>query len=99
MVEMRWPETFITSSIRPISQKSPSSSSRAPSPKKYTLSERLEPGDPARALLSPELFEAPVVDVGLRVGLPGELGRGRIPALLQEQRLDRVSGRPLGLTS
>src|ERR1700694_491951 len=35
MVEMRWPETFITSSTRPSSQKSPSSSRRAPSPTKY----------------------------------------------------------------
>ncbi len=35
IVEMRWPETFITSSTRPSSQKSPSSSIRAPSPAKY----------------------------------------------------------------
>ena len=34
IVEMRWPETFITSSTRPSSQKSPSSSIRAPSPAK-----------------------------------------------------------------
>jgi hypothetical protein len=34
IVEMRWPETFITSSTRPSSQKSPSSSMRAPSPAK-----------------------------------------------------------------
>ena len=34
MVEMRCPETFITSSTRPSSQKSPSSSTRAPSPTK-----------------------------------------------------------------
>ena len=38
IVEMRWPETFITSSTRPSSQKSPSSSIRAPSPAKYTSS-------------------------------------------------------------
>ena len=35
IVEMRWPETFITSSTRPSSQKSPSASIRAPSPAKY----------------------------------------------------------------
>ena len=35
IVEMRWPETFITSSTRPSSQKSASSSMRAPSPAKY----------------------------------------------------------------
>ena len=34
IVEIRWPETFITSSTRPRSQKSPSSSIRAPSPAK-----------------------------------------------------------------
>ena len=34
IVEMRCPETFITSSTRPSSQKSPSSSTRAPSPTK-----------------------------------------------------------------
>jgi glutamate/tyrosine decarboxylase-like PLP-dependent enzyme len=34
IVEMRWPETFITSSTRPSSQKSPSASMRAPSPAK-----------------------------------------------------------------
>ena len=34
MVETRWPETFITSSTRPRSQKYPSSSSLAPSPVK-----------------------------------------------------------------
>jgi len=34
IVEMRWPETFITSSTRPSSQKSPSESMRAPSPAK-----------------------------------------------------------------
>src|SRR6267378_5125118 len=35
VVEMRWPETFITSSTRPISQKYPSLSLLAPSPAKY----------------------------------------------------------------
>ena len=35
VVEMRWPEIFITSSTRPISQKYPSLSRRAPSPAKY----------------------------------------------------------------
>ena len=34
IVEIRWPDTFITSSTRPSSQKSPSSSIRAPSPAK-----------------------------------------------------------------
>ena len=34
IVEMRWPEMFMTSSTRPISQKSPSASIRAPSPAK-----------------------------------------------------------------
>ena len=34
VVEMRWPETLMTSSTRPISQKSPSSSVFAPSPVK-----------------------------------------------------------------
>ncbi len=36
IVEIRWPETFITSATRPSSQKSVSSSIRAPSPAKYT---------------------------------------------------------------
>src|SRR6478672_1126469 len=35
IVESRCPDTFITSSIRPRSQKQPSSSTRAPSPAKY----------------------------------------------------------------
>ena len=35
VVEMRWPETFITSSTRPSTQMSPSSSFFAPSPLKY----------------------------------------------------------------
>jgi hypothetical protein len=34
VVEMRWPETFMTSSTRPSSQIAPSSSSLAPSPAK-----------------------------------------------------------------
>ena len=34
VVEMRWPDTFITSSTRPSSQRSPSSSFLAPSPAK-----------------------------------------------------------------
>ena len=34
VVEMRWPDTFITSSTRPSSQRYPSSSSLAPSPAK-----------------------------------------------------------------
>ena len=34
VVDTRWPEMFITSSTRPISQKQPSSSTRAPSPAK-----------------------------------------------------------------
>ena len=34
VVEMRWPETFMTSSTRPSSQMSPSSSFLAPSPAK-----------------------------------------------------------------
>ena len=35
VVEIRWPETFITSSTRPINQIAPSSSNFAPSPAKY----------------------------------------------------------------
>ena len=42
IVEMRWPETFMTSSTRPMSQKSPSSSMRAPSPAKYMPGKRLQ---------------------------------------------------------
>src|SRR6266851_1313937 len=42
IVEMRCPETFITSSMRPSSQKSPSSSMRAPSPTKYVSFHRLQ---------------------------------------------------------
>ena len=34
VVEMRWPETFMTSSTRPSSHRSPSSSFFAPSPAK-----------------------------------------------------------------
>ena len=34
VVDIRWPETFITSSTRPSSQRSPSSSFLAPSPAK-----------------------------------------------------------------
>src|SRR5438067_42097 len=37
---MRWPDTFITSSTRPSSHRSPSSSFFAPSPAKYTPSKR-----------------------------------------------------------
>jgi hypothetical protein len=39
---VRWAETFITSSTRPINQKSPSSSIRAPSPAKYIPGNRLQ---------------------------------------------------------
>ena len=53
---------------------------------------RFEPGHPPRAFLAPELFEVLFVDVGLRVCLLRELGRRPIAPLLQEQRLDRVSG-------
>ena len=42
VVEMRWPETFITSSTRPSSQMAPSSSHFAPSPAKYMPSNRLQ---------------------------------------------------------
>jgi hypothetical protein len=35
VVEIRWPDTFITSSIRPSSQIDLSESTRAPSPAKY----------------------------------------------------------------
>jgi hypothetical protein len=35
--EMRWPETLSTSSMRPVIQKLPSSSRRAPSPAKYIV--------------------------------------------------------------
>src|SRR6478752_8292981 len=35
VVEIRWPDTFITSSMRPSSQIDPSLSTRAPSPAKY----------------------------------------------------------------
>ena len=39
VVEMRWPETCITSSTRPSSHRSPSSSFLAPSPAKYRSAE------------------------------------------------------------
>src|SRR5207302_7558263 len=50
------------------------------------LRERLEPGHPLAALALPELLERKLVDVRLRVGLGGELGRRRIAALLEEAR-------------
>jgi hypothetical protein len=54
------------------------------------LLERLEPGDPLAALGLPELLEVALVDLGLRVGLRGEVLGRRITALLEEDRLDRV---------
>ena len=40
VVDIRWPDTFITSSTRPSNQRSPSSSFFAPSPAKYRFSNR-----------------------------------------------------------
>ena len=40
VVEIRWPEMFMTSSTRPSSQRSPSSSFLAPSPAKYRPGKR-----------------------------------------------------------
>jgi hypothetical protein len=61
--------------------------------------ERLEPRDTLARLRLPELVEAPVVDLGRRVRLGGELPGRRIPPLLEEHRVDRVvrslSGHPL----
>ncbi len=56
------------------------------------LRERLEPGDALASFALPELVEAQVVDVRLRVRLPGELRRGRIAPLLQLHRFDRGHG-------
>src|SRR5262245_42682403 len=39
-VPRRWPDTFTTSSMRPITQKNPSASRRAPSPVKYLPGKR-----------------------------------------------------------
>ena len=74
------------------------------------LRERLEPADALTALALPELLELALVDVRARDGQRGELGRRRVAAVLDEDRLDRLvaharflttpaagkSGRPLG---
>jgi hypothetical protein len=53
------------------------------------LRERLEPGDALAALALPELLEAALVDVGPGDGERREVGRWRIPPVLDEDRLDR----------
>ena len=52
--------------------------------------ERLEPRHALAGLVRPELERLAVVDVGLRVRCRGELGRRRIPPLLEQHRLDRA---------
>ncbi len=54
------------------------------------LLERLEPGDALAALGLPELLEVAVVDLGLRIGLGGELRRRRVPPLLEQEGVDRM---------
>ena len=53
------------------------------------LAERLEPRDALAAFGFPELLEVAVVDLGLRVRLSREVIRRGIPALLEQDRLDR----------
>src|SRR2546430_15653095 len=54
------------------------------------LAEGLEPCEPLAALTLPECLERFLVDAGLRVGPRGELLGRRVPALLEQHRLDRV---------
>jgi hypothetical protein len=54
------------------------------------LREVLEPRHAFPRLRLPELLELALVDLGLGVGLRGELRRRRITPLLQEDRLYRV---------
>jgi hypothetical protein len=55
------------------------------------LLEGLEPGDPLMALCLPELLEAALVDLGLRVGLRGEVLGRRVPPFFEEESVDRVT--------
>src|SRR5207237_1804844 len=54
------------------------------------LRERLVPRDALAAVRLPELLEPPLVDIGLRVRLSGELRWRGVAALLEEERLDRL---------
>ena len=45
---------------------------------------------PLARLRLPELLEVALVDLGLRVGLRGELRRRGIPPLLEQERVDRM---------
>src|SRR6185437_8462081 len=56
------------------------------------LRERLEPREPFLALALPERLEVLVVDVRLGHGVGREVGGRRIPPLLQEHRLDCLTG-------
>ena len=56
------------------------------------LVEVLEPGDALASFSLPELLEALLVDVRLRVRLRGEVLWRRVTPLLEEDRLDRVAG-------
>src|SRR5204862_7332019 len=54
------------------------------------LVEGLEPGNALAPLRLPEVLEAALVDVRLRVRLAGELGIRRVTPLLEEHGLDRL---------
>src|SRR5215471_18175518 len=61
--------------------------------------ERLEPRHPLTTLALPELLEAQVVDLRLRIRPRRKLGRRRIAPLLGQHRLDRLSARVRHLSS
>ena len=63
------------------------------------VAERLEPGHALAALGLPEVLDGTAVDVRLRVRLGRELRRGRIPPLLDEDRLDRLPAGKLAHSS
>src|SRR5262249_45818899 len=57
--------------------------------------ERLEPAHAFAALALPERFETLLVDPAPGGRLGRELGRGRVPALLEEQGVDRTLAHPV----